>query len=170
MLSRRICGKVWIGECTMFAILLAALLFVASGCIAWHGDGVLSRPVLVSVADKDTGQAIRGAKVRLIPLEGINRGVEQNKYEHLYEQITDARGVAELLAWFAFSSQETICRREGNFSLAGVRCVQVSADGYITFEQDFVSLVGEHSRSINDKSAIEVKVILKRSEGTTTSI
>lgn len=123
-----------------------------------------SRPVLVSVADKDTGQAIRGAKVRLIPLEGIKRGVEQNKYEHLYEQMTDARGVAKLLAWFGFGSKETIWRREGSFGLTGVRSVQVSADGYITFEQDFVSLVGEHSRSINDKSAIKAKVMLKRSE------
>jgi hypothetical protein len=164
MLSRRICGKFWMGECTILAILLTALLFVASGCIAWHGDGVLPRTVLVSVEDKDTGQAIRGANVRLIPLEGIKRGVEQNKYEHLYEQMTDARGVAKLLAWFGFGSEEAIWRREGDFSLASVRSVQVSADGYVTSEQDFVSLAGEHSRSINDKSAIKVTVMLKRSD------
>jgi hypothetical protein len=125
---------------------------------------VLARPVLVSVAHKDTGQAIRGAKVRLTPLERIKSFVEQNKYEHLYEQMTDARGVAKLSAWFGFGSKDTIWRSEGSFSLAGVRSVQVSADGYITFEHDFVSLVGEHSRSINDKSAIKVNVMLKRSQ------
>ena len=36
MLSRRICGKFWMGECTILAILLTALLFVASGCISQH--------------------------------------------------------------------------------------------------------------------------------------
>ena len=164
MLSRRICGKFWMGECTILAIPLTALLFVASGCITWHADGVLARPVLVSVADKDTGQAIRGAKVRLIPLEPIKSFVEEHKDPNLYEQMTDARGVAKLLAWFGFGSEDTIWRSEGDFGLAGVRSVQVSADGYITSEQDFVSLVGEHSRSINDKSAIKVKVMLKRSE------
>jgi hypothetical protein len=152
------------GECTILAILLTALLFVARGCIAWHGDGILARPVLVSVADKDTGQAIRGAKVRLIPLEPIKSFVEEHKDPHLYEQMTDARGVATLSAWFGFGSKETFWRREGSFSLTGVRSVQVSADGYTTFEQDFVSLVGEHRRSINDKSAIKAKVMLKRSE------
>jgi hypothetical protein len=155
------------GECTILAILLIGLLFVASGCIYLGtrcGRGVLARPVLVSVVDKDTGRSIRGARVRLIPLERIKSFVEQNKYEHLYEQMTDARGVAKLSAWFGFGSKETIWRREGDFSLAGVRSVQVSADGYITFEQDFVSLVSEHSRSINDESAIKAKVILKRSE------
>jgi len=164
MLSRPICRKFWMGECTILAVLLTALLFVASGCIAWHGDGVLPRTVLVSVEDKDTGLAIRGAKVRLIPLEGIDRGVQQNEYEHLYEQMTDARGVAKLLAWFGFGSEETFWRKEGDFGLAGVRSVQVSAEGYIPFEQDFVSLVGEQRRSINDKSAIKAKVMLNRSE------
>jgi hypothetical protein len=125
---------------------------------------VTARTVLVSVEDKDTGQAIRDAKVRLIPLEGIDRGVQQNEFEHLYEQMTDARGVATLSAWFGFGSKETFWRTEGGFSLTGVRSVQVSADGYTTFEQDFVSLVGEHRRSINDKSAIKAKVMLKRSE------
>ncbi|HUT29521.1 MAG TPA: hypothetical protein VMX13_07005 [Sedimentisphaerales bacterium] len=125
---------------------------------------MLARPVLVSVADKDTGQTIRGAKVRLIPLEPIKSFVEEHKDPNLYEQMTDARGVAKLSAWFGFGSKETFWRREGGFSLAGVRSVEVSADGYITFEQGFVSLVGEHSRSINDKSAIKAKVMLKRSE------
>lgn len=125
---------------------------------------MISRTVLVSVEDKDTGQPIRGAKVRIIPSEGIDRGVQQNEFEHLYEQMTDAHGVAELLAWFGFSSKETFWRREGNFGLAGVRSVQVSADGYITFEQDFVSLAGEQHRSINDKSAIKVNVMLKRAD------
>jgi hypothetical protein len=152
------------GECTILAILLTALVFVTSGCISWHADGVTSRTVLVSVEDKDTGRPIRGAKVRIIPSEGINRGVEQNKFEHLYEQMTDPHGVAKLLAWFGFGSEETMWSREGSFGLTGVRSVQVSADGYITFEQDFVSLVGEYRRSINDKSAIKANVMLKRSE------
>ena len=120
--------------------------------------------MLVSVADRDTGQAIRGAEVRIIPSEGINRGVEQNEFEHLYEQMTDAHGVAKLSAWFGFGSKDSVWGSKGSFSLTGVRSVQVSADGYIAFEHDFISLVGEHSRSINNKSAIKVKVMLKRSE------
>ena len=151
-------------------LLVAISLFAVGGCL-WpmtsNYQGWTSRPVIVTVTDDNTGQVVYGAAVRLVPDDDddmqrflANTASDKKKYE----EVTSHSGRAELLIWFPCGGEQThwliFSSDKGKFGLEGVGTLQVDAEGYKPFECEFVLLTGKDSRSVNDKSPVEVSVKL----------
>jgi len=145
-----------------FQVLIVSSSFVFSGCIypgTIYADGWLSRPVIVTVTDANTDLAVSGATVRLRASDDMQRFLETTE-EKKYEEVTGIGGTAELLVWFGFGSKRTLWFTEGGFSLNDAGTLEVNAEGYKPLECEFALLTGEHSRSVNDKSPVEISVKL----------
>jgi hypothetical protein len=139
-------------------LLVAASLFAVAGCMGpMHYQGWLSRPVIVTVTDADTSKAVSGATVKLKAPDDMQKFLA-NKEK--YEKVTDLNGKAELIVWFPCGGKQTLWFHEGLFSLRGAGMLEVDAEGYKHFEREFVSLIGEHSRSVNNESPVKVNVKL----------
>ncbi len=142
-------------------LLVAASLFTLAGCIGpMHYQGWLSRPVIVTVTDADTDKAVSGAVVRLKAPDDMQEFLADKEK---YVKVTDLSGKAELIVWFPCGGKQTLWFDEGFFSLRGAGKLGTDAEGYEHFEQEFVSLIGEHRRSVNNESPVKVTVKLRPS-------
>jgi hypothetical protein len=143
-------------------LLVVTSSLVVAGCLSTrYSDGWLSRPVIVTVTDADTSKAVSGATVRLKAPDYMQKVLADKEK---YEKVTDADGKAELIVWFGFGSSQTLWFKKGSFGLNGAGTLEADAKGYRHFEQEFVSLTGERSRSVNNESPVKVTVKLRPSD------
>lgn len=144
-----------------YPLLAAVSLFAVAGCMGpMHYQGWLSRSVIVTVTEADTNKAVSGATVRLKAPDDMQKFLADKEK---YVKVTDLNGKVELIVWVPCGGKQTLWFDEGSFSLRGAGTLGTDAEGYEHFEQEFVSLIGEHRRSVNNESPVKVTVKLRPS-------
>jgi hypothetical protein len=146
-------------QSTTCLLLVVTSSFAVAGCTDMHYQGWLSRPVIVTVTDAETSKAVSGATIKLKAPDDMQEFLADKEK---YEKVTDINGKAELTVWFPCGGKEGLFFDEGLFSLRGAGRLETDAEGYEHFKQEFVSLIGEHSRSVNNKSPIKINVKLSK--------
>ena len=147
-------------------LILILVSLLCTSC-TYFADGYLKRTVIITVTDSKTAKVISGADVKVVASDHMQRFIERKQQirdnaedEQKYEQVTDINGQAELLIWFCCGFKSTLGFKKGSFGLIGAGKVQVDTEGYETFESELSELAGEDHHSVNNKSPIEVHVIL----------
>ena len=143
---------------TFVALLFAPLLLMRA---AWVGRKSL--PVEVAVVDKETGEPVGGAQVRVGDghIHGSDSSIHWRAGQPPHEAATSPAGVASFDVPFTTAGLDYLWNYSGSASFGPI-CVEASAPGYRTRRVELVELAGWGRKVDPDLWPLRVTVLLAR--------